>query len=180
MYEAAVVQTYVAFLRALNVGGRTVKKGELVAAFESIGLCNVSTFIASGNVIFETSDSDDLEALTAAALNDTLSFEVPTFVRSGQELLATLQAQPFGHVETNIEVSFLSSKPTPEDSATLEASVAAPDQLRVIGREVYWLRHGRFADSEHTEAATNKTLGTDSTVRNLRTIIRIANRYLGA
>lgn len=172
------MQTHVAFLRALNVGGRNAKKDQLIAAFESIGLANVCTYIASGNVIFDIEDDTDLEPRATAALKDTLGFEVPTFVRSGHELLATLQAQPFGDVETNIEISFLSSAPAPGAAASLEASAAGPDQLRVIGREVFWLRHGRFADSAHTEAATNKTLETDSTVRNLRTLTRIAHKFL--
>ncbi len=54
---------YVAFLRAVNVGGRLVKMDVLRGIFEKLGLTEVSTFIASGNVIFESDGApDDLEA----------------------------------------------------------------------------------------------------------------------
>ena len=46
------VETYVALLRGINVGGRNVKMDRLREIFESLGFSNVETFIASGNVIF--------------------------------------------------------------------------------------------------------------------------------
>lgn len=49
---------YIAFLRAINVGGHNVKMDELKKYFESLGFSNVETFIASGNVIFEASAKD--------------------------------------------------------------------------------------------------------------------------
>jgi uncharacterized protein (DUF1697 family) len=50
---------YVAFLRAINVGGRTVKMGHLRSLFEAMGFSNVETFIASGNVIFDSYSCKD-------------------------------------------------------------------------------------------------------------------------
>ena len=49
---------YIAFLRAINVGGHTVKMDRLREIFESLGFANVETFIASGNVVFETTAGD--------------------------------------------------------------------------------------------------------------------------
>jgi len=45
---------YVALLRGINLGGHTVKMDRLKKLFEELGLKNVETFIASGNVIFES------------------------------------------------------------------------------------------------------------------------------
>ena len=45
---------FVAFLRAINVGGHLVKMDELRGLFEALGFSNVETFIASGNVIFDS------------------------------------------------------------------------------------------------------------------------------
>ncbi|NNK48375.1 MAG: DUF1697 domain-containing protein, partial [Gemmatimonadetes bacterium] len=56
------MRQYIAFLRGINVGGHRVKMNRLGELFEELGLSNVSTFIASGNVIFWT-DSEDVEAL---------------------------------------------------------------------------------------------------------------------
>jgi uncharacterized protein (DUF1697 family) len=45
---------FIAFLRAINVGGHTVKMDDLRQLFEALGFSGVETFIASGNVVFET------------------------------------------------------------------------------------------------------------------------------
>ena len=49
---------YIAFLRAINVGGHTVKMDRLRALFQELPLANVETFIASGNVLFDSDESD--------------------------------------------------------------------------------------------------------------------------
>ncbi|MBK8836052.1 MAG: DUF1697 domain-containing protein [Anaerolineae bacterium] len=72
------MRRYFAFLRAINVGGRNVTMAVLRNAFTSLGLQDVETFIASGNVIF-ASKSDDcaaLESTIEAGLQKTLGYEV--------------------------------------------------------------------------------------------------------
>jgi uncharacterized protein (DUF1697 family) len=72
---------YVALLRGINVGGRTlVKMADLKACFEQLGFEDVSTYIASGNVLFE-SDEDDAAGL-ATTIEDAIEqrFELPVKV----------------------------------------------------------------------------------------------------
>jgi hypothetical protein len=52
------LRRYVAFLRAINVGGHVVKMDRLRTLFEGLGFANVSTFIASGNVVFDSTATD--------------------------------------------------------------------------------------------------------------------------
>ena len=88
---------YIAFLRAINVGGHTVKMDRLREIFEEMGLTNVETFIASGNVIFKTS-SKNMDALAKEiekGLKDSLGFEVATFIRSDSELAHIADYKPF-------------------------------------------------------------------------------------
>jgi uncharacterized protein (DUF1697 family) len=73
----------VAFLRGINVGGHTVKKGVLCDVFLGLDLTEVATFIASGNVLFEpgaTDTDEELEVRLAAALEKQLGWPVPIFV----------------------------------------------------------------------------------------------------
>ena len=88
---------YIAFLRAINVGGHTVKMDRLRQHFESLGFANVETFIASGNVVFETTamDTAALETRIAAALHAALGYEVATFIRTEAELSGIAEYQPF-------------------------------------------------------------------------------------
>jgi len=79
---------FIAFLRAINVGGRTVKMQSLRQVFESLGFSRVNTFIASGNVVFEatTKKTKALERKIERALKAALGYEVRTFVREENEL----------------------------------------------------------------------------------------------
>ena len=74
---------FIAFLRAINVGrGRTVKMRSLRQVFESLGFSKVATFIASGNVVFETTTKKTkaFERKIERALKEVLGYEVRTFV----------------------------------------------------------------------------------------------------
>ena len=78
----------VAFLRAINVGGRTVKMDYLRSLFEDLGFADVETFIASGNVVFE-SKSKGVEALAKkieSRLGGALGYEVATFLRTDAQI----------------------------------------------------------------------------------------------
>jgi uncharacterized protein (DUF1697 family) len=89
---------FIAFLRAINVGrGRTVKMRSLRQVFESLGLSKVATFIASGNVVFETRTKKTkiLERKIEGALKEALGYEVRTFVRGETELAKIANYQPF-------------------------------------------------------------------------------------
>src|SRR4051794_680361 len=88
---------YIAFLRAINVGGRVVKMDRLRAAFEVMGFANVSSFIASGNIVFDAADEDPvaLERQIEDRLRQTLGYEVATFLRTASELAAIAAHRPF-------------------------------------------------------------------------------------
>jgi uncharacterized protein (DUF1697 family) len=89
---------YIAFLRAINVGGHnTVKMDFLRHLFESLGFSNVETFIASGNIVFETKskNAQALEREIEKGLREALGYAVATFIRTGTELAAIANYKPF-------------------------------------------------------------------------------------
>ena len=89
---------YVAFLRAINVGGRVVKMERLRQLFEELGFAKVETFIASGNVIFESrsQSAPALQKKIESYLHKFLGYEVATFLRTDAELakIAVYRAFP--------------------------------------------------------------------------------------
>ncbi|MFD0407537.1 DUF1697 domain-containing protein [Kitasatospora sp. NPDC127116] len=110
--------TYIAFLRAVNVGGRTVRMERLRALFTELGLGNVRSYIQSGNVFFST-DEPDRAALTARIeehLEQALGYPVPALLRTVDEVAGLLAAEPFRGVEmtpdVRLVVAFL-SEPLP-------------------------------------------------------------------
>src|SRR5258705_7845630 len=88
---------YVAFLRAIIVGGHIVKMDQVRSLFEAMGFSNVETFIASGNVIFDSKSKSAkaLEGKIERALEDNLGYPVKTFIRSIAELAAVARYKPF-------------------------------------------------------------------------------------
>ena len=92
---------YFAFLRAINVGGHTVRMETLRQLFETFGFLDVETFIASGNLIFQTSDKDvaSLEIKIASGLKTALGYDIAAFLRTGEELAEIVAYQPFSQSE---------------------------------------------------------------------------------
>src|SRR3712207_1799666 len=103
----------IAFLRAINVGGRRVKMPDLKRAFEDAGFKDVETFIASGNVGFTGGGADlrKLERKIERALKSSLGFEVATFVRSISDLDKLTKAKPFPQLKQSendlVQIGFL-------------------------------------------------------------------------
>jgi uncharacterized protein (DUF1697 family) len=134
-----------AFLRAINVGGRNIAMAELRRVFEGLGLKEVETFIASGNVVFN-SDALDLRSLELAIekrLRATLGYEVNTFIRTEEELAAMAKYKPFkkSHLRdaTALNVGFLAEAPGPAAQKLITTFKSPIDDFEMHGREVYWL-----------------------------------------
>jgi len=92
-----VTERYVALLRGVNVGGRTVRMERLRALFGELGLAGVRTYIQSGNVFFDANEPDRaaLSARIEGALEQALGYRVPVFLRTVGELETVLALDPF-------------------------------------------------------------------------------------
>jgi uncharacterized protein (DUF1697 family) len=143
------VSTHVAFLRAVNVGRRTVGMARLAEVLESLGYGDVWTYINSGNAVFDATGSRaSLEAAIEMALEAAFGFEVTTFLRTPAQLDHILAAEPFEVAEGDTYfVTFLKSPATAEAKRTLEACSNGFDTLVVDGREVYWRMRGRSTET---------------------------------
>lgn len=173
---------YIAFLRAINVGGRTVAMDRLRRHFEEMGLAGVATFIASGNVVFTSRarNPDVLERRIATHLHAALGFTVDTFVRAPGDLRRILDAVPFAEADVAaahaVMVGLLGAAPDRDTIARVAALSGAADELRVIGRELYWLRRAPESDPA-LGRALERAIGTPMTVRNATTLRRLRAKY---
>jgi uncharacterized protein (DUF1697 family) len=176
---------YVAFLRAVNVGGRVVKMPVLKRTFEGAGFRDVATFIASGNVIFSSGSAESaaLEAKIERALQQALGFEVATFVRSLDEVAAAAAHTPFGSAageQDTVYVAFLRAQPAVAHRQAVMKLQGEHDRFHVNGRELYWLCRVRFSETKISGALLEKTLQMPATLRNTTTVRRLAAKYCGA
>ena len=172
---------YIAFLRAVNVGGRVVKMTELKAAFEKLGLEDVSTFIASGNVIFtSTARAARLQENIESALQKTLGYAVTTMLRTTGEVAEVARHEPFPRDQLDVaslHVGFMREKAAPSAVKRALTLQTDTDSLAVNGREIYWLARRNIAGASMTGAAVEKALGTPVTFRNINTVRRLAAKY---
>ena len=174
---------YIAFLRAINVGGHVVKMDELRGYFEALGFSNVETFIASGNVIFETK-SRGLPALQnkiEAHLHESLGYEVLTFLRSDAEVAAIASYRAFSpaaaKAATVISVGFLREPLSVDATKLLMTFRTEVDDFHVNGREVYWLCRIRTSESAFFNVPFEKRMNARATFRNMNTVTKIAAKY---
>jgi uncharacterized protein (DUF1697 family) len=164
----------VALIRAINVGGHTVKGARLVELFEAAGLDSVTTYANSGNVLFDLPSGrrDALERRLTTWLSDALGFPADTFVRTARDIEAVIAFDPFPGLgttaETRMQVGFMSKLPTANARrAVLALAEDLPhDHLAFDGRELYWRYEGRMTDSDLGGGPQlAKTLGVPATFR---------------
>jgi uncharacterized protein (DUF1697 family) len=166
--------TLVALLRGVNVGGNNkVKMEALRATCEGLGWRDVRTYIQSGNIVFRTGDKNAGARLEAAL---EAQFEIRTFVvtRTLEEMRVLLARNPFeGKDPKSVVVSFLSLEPTAEAVAKVDAMGIAPEEVRVLGREMFIHFPLGQRDSKLPMAKIEKTLGTGGTGRNWNTVMAL-------
>jgi len=175
---------YVAFLRAINVGGsQVVKMDVLRALFEEAGFANVETFIASGNVIFDARSKDPaaLERKIEQMLETLLGYEVTTFIRSLEGVTAIARHPPFSPSEIasapSLNVGLLKEPPSAATRAALAKLKTDIDDFQVKGSELYWICRKRQSESKISNAVFERTLGIRATFRGLRTMEKLAAKY---
>jgi len=173
---------YVAFLRGINVGGHVVAKDALCKPFTALGLEDVESFIASGNVIFtaRSGSAPTWEKRLAERLEKALGYEVATFVRTGKEVAAIAAAKPFREplrAGGSLLVAFLDRAPGAPERKALEAFRSPTNDFVVTGRELYWLCQTRMTDSGLNYTVFEKALKSRATFRNMNTIVRLTKKY---
>ncbi|WP_411140825.1 DUF1697 domain-containing protein [Streptomyces sp. x-80] len=170
----------IALLRGINVGGHnSFPKARQLALAESLGLEDVSVLLQTGNIVF--ADPGEPPAETARAIRDRIAADlgltVPVVVRTRDELAAAVAANPFPQAVAepkSLHVTFLSA--VPADTARLDAldpAAFAPDQYRLIGRELYlWCPDGT-GRSRLAGAVGRVRFGVTATARNWSTVTRL-------
>ena len=173
---------YIAFLRAINVGGHTVRMETLRDLFSAHGFANVETFIASGNVIFETRSAADrtLEEKLERRLESALGYGVATFVRSEEEVRAISTYQAFStaalKASRTLNIGFLRESLNPGAHKALMSLKTAIDDFHVQGRELYWLCRKQQSESTFSNKAFERAIQGTATFRNATTIAKLAAR----
>ena len=130
--------TYVALLRAVNVGGTgKLPMADLKSLCTKAGFEKVQTYIASGNIVFESNETAaSVKSALASRLHAHAKKPIDVFLRTAAEMRAVLAANPFTKPEPKfVYALFLNEKP-PADAATV-AKLRVDEEIRAGKRELY-------------------------------------------
>ena len=174
--------TFIAFLRAVNVGKRKYPMAELREALTDAGFTEVETHIQTGNVLFTTtlrSRARVIAALEKAMLADR-GFEVPVVLMTRQELGEVYdEACDFadGKKLKGHYVSLLAETPTQAGAAALEERSGGGEEVRVGTRAVHLMLTTKpYHEATTGNAEVERHLGV-ATTRNLTVITKLAEKW---
>ena len=162
--------SYIALLRAVNVGGTgKLPMTELKALCEKCGFIKVKTYIASGNVVFQSKLPEaKVKSTLEAALADYAGKPVGAMVRTAAEMAAVLAANPFTDKPANITIAIFLDAAPPANFVDAISNQAG-EQLRPGVREIYvYYPEGQGQSKLKIPAAKN------GTARNINTVAKLA------
>ena len=165
-----LVTRYAAMLRGINLGARNrVAMPALRELFEAMGFTDVATYVQSGNVVFTASAKPNASDIAKRIAKD-LDATSPVLIRSAAELAKIVKGVPFTGDASAFHVTLLEDKPKAADVKGIDAERYAPDEFKVVGKDVYLRCPKGYGVSKLSNALFEKKLGTVATTRNWNTI----------
>ena len=178
------VPTYVALLRAINLGARNkVAMAELRSMFEAVGADDVRTHVQSGNVVFRSpvGTPSELEQTLEGAITETFGLDIRVLVRTAREIVKIDRSNPFadkGDLRT-LHLTFSAEPPAADRVRDLGNFDFGPDRFSVAGREIYLLCPDGYGRTKLNNAFLEKKLGVAATTRNWKTVTTLAEMAAG-
>jgi uncharacterized protein (DUF1697 family) len=160
---------FVALLRAVNVGGTgKLSMSDLKSLCLDAGFSRVETYIASGNVIFESEgEAAEAKAMLEARLLTLANRPIDVVVRTAHEMAAILVANPFRSADPKLSyVIFLNDPPPPD--ASRDVVGRGDEELHLGDREIFVLYPGGMGRSKLRIPAAKS-----GTARNLNTVAKL-------
>lgn len=170
---------HVALLRGINVGGRNkLPMKELVALVSEAGAGDVVTYIQSGNVVFSAGAelARRMPALLSDAIAERLGLTIPVVMRSARQWRTVVEGNPFladGADPKTLHAVLLAKAPSKKQAAALDPDRSPPDVFALRGAVLYLHCPNGVARSKLTNAYLDRTLGTITTSRNWRTVLKL-------
>jgi uncharacterized protein (DUF1697 family) len=160
---------FVGLLRAVNVGGRKLIMAELKVAAGKLGLKNARTYIASGNLLFTSPDSEsNVKEVLEAALTKHMGKPVGVMVRTAKEMAAVAEANPFASEPGNRVVAIFLDAAPPKDAVGQAKNVT--DERMALGRKEIYVHY----PSGQGQSKLRIPAAATGTARNMNTVTKLA------
>ncbi len=172
--------TYIALLRGINVGGnKKVEMSKLKTVFEDLGFANVTTYINSGNVIFDCPQTNaiTLDSKIEEGIDKSFGFSVPVVIRTAQNIQVLAKAVPArwkNDSEQKTDILFLWEKFDSKETINLIKINPDVDELIYLPGAIIWHLNKKY----YTKSGMHKFIGTEvyknMTARNINTVRKLS------
>lgn len=170
---------YIALLRGINVGGKRMKMADLRDVFAALGLADAQTLLASGNVAFQSDESDraKLAAQIEAGITQKFGFDSRIIIRTAAEIQQVIQNHPFSDDqmadEAKLLVTFFGEAPSSGAVRALMEARSGPEDIHINGPEAYIVYPDGMGRSKLTNNFIEKHLQVTGTGRNWKTVNKL-------
>ena len=167
---------FVALLRGVNVGGRSLKMDALREIVATAGGTDVATYIQSGNVVLShrMRSSSKLGAHLSAAIEDATGMQVAVIVRTEREWERVIASNPFPDAGgTTLHVVFLADRPPAGTLDPIDLAAFAPEEATLVGRELYLHLPNGMGRAELPKALEKLGPPVTGTARNWNTVLKL-------
>ena len=171
--------TYVALIRGINVGKKTIIMKKLAEAITSAGYKNVTTYIQSGNVIFETKKTSNstLGRKFSNIILDKFGYDVDVMIRTKDEFSLIIKEAPFKKADINSDkklyVTFLLEKLNTENTRLLKSLNNPQETFYAKGSEIYTIRDPKISFDKTVLGVLDKKLKVPTTTRNWNVVNKV-------
>ena len=165
----------VALLRGVNLGKRQLRMADLRRIGAELGLGNPTTFIASGNLLFESSKPEaELKLELEEALEEHMGAPVGTMIRTAAEMRAVVAGNPFADQPGNRVVAIFLDRAPPKETA--ESAKNQQDERIALGRREIYVHYPQGQGPSKLAIPAAAT----GTARNMNSVAKIADLLKGS
>lgn len=171
---------FCAFLRGVNVNGTSMKMAEVCKVFSDAEMSEVSSVLATGNIIFSSEKSvADLKIILEKAMSEYFNYEAFLFIKTEIEVKAILENSPFQKLEDSHIYAFIGTENS--EKMLLEefdhSQKTENENAKIVEQIFYWqVPKGNTLDSDFGKVLGKKSLKNKITSRNLNTIEKIVKK----
>ncbi|MFI5236626.1 MAG: DUF1697 domain-containing protein [Ignavibacteriales bacterium] len=171
--------TFIALLRGINITGhKIIKMADLKSLFEDLRFTNVQTYIQSGNVIFDSKNSDtkSIKTKLVKKIKAEYGFDVEVIIKTNTDLKNVLDNNPFIKKKKDTErlyVTFLSEKPSPANAVKLNEINYSPEEFILDDNNIYLYFPSGYGKAKLNNNFFENKLKVSASTRNLNTISKL-------
>lgn len=172
---------YCAFLRGVNVKGTKMKMAEVCQVFSEAGMSDVSSVLASGNIVFSSDkNQEELKQILEKAMSDHFSYEAFLFIKTDKQTEKIWSGNPFEKDDQLHRYAFVGNKGV--ENILMEAFIKSPktenEQAEIVNENFYWqVPKGNTLDSEFGKILGRKNFKDQFTSRNINTFEKILKLF---